>query len=291
MRSLNRFKWVSHPRERGKTVSGVLSIANISVVRSNALVRFLITAMMRSGTHFLKSVLNGHPGIHSCREVLPSIGPEQFHSFLIEKISEDARNILPQNRPRMFDEFLGNIFSSFPNKDAVGIDIKYYQYDWIPGMLQILKRNNVRIIHLRRRNALKHLISIYLHSKREILARKMHGTKDLDPVKVTFNKDVVKDLHSLNGKAESFSHAFYGRLKCLEFYYEDCMPDSTMSAETINRSVLDRLYDFLEINERRYDMKTKLRKTNPGTLQDLIPNYNDVIGFLSGTEWEYLLRV
>ena len=86
--------------------------------------KFVLIAKMRSGTHFFKSVIGGHPDIHCYPEVLPGLGPEQFHSFWLRKIREDEKNILPYNRPGIFDDYLTCVFASLPGKKAVGLDIK-----------------------------------------------------------------------------------------------------------------------------------------------------------------------
>jgi tetratricopeptide (TPR) repeat protein len=53
---------------------------------------------------------------------------------------------------------------------------------------------------------------------------------------------------------------------------------------------LNQIYEFLCIKEKRYDLTTDLKKTNPNKLAELIENYDEVAGFLSGTEWACLLE-
>jgi hypothetical protein len=124
---------------------------------------------------------------------------------------------------------------------------------------------------------------------RQKLGRAMHGTSEVAPVKAVLNANLLSDLEELKSETENFTRIFSENFSTLELYYEDLFDDHLSESDSVKRSALNRIYDFLDIQERRFDLKTDLRKTNPIMLKDLIGNYDEVAGFLMGTEWEYLL--
>ena len=74
-----------------------------------------------------------------------------------------------------------------------------------------------------------------------------------------------------------------------EIYYEDFFTNSESESDTIIPWVLDRIYDFVGIQNKGHKLETPLKKTNPNDLSLLIENFEEVADFLTKTEFGHLL--
>jgi len=192
----------------------------------------------------------------------------------------------------VLDQYFDYIFNSIEGKKAISIDIKYNQHNVIPNQMVILKKKNVKVIHLVRKNILKTFISQELNDKAKEIGRKSHGTKAVRPVKITFklNDHLLAELSRLENMIINFREILTRNFDCLEIYYEDLFYDINIENTTICQNVLEQVYSFLNISDKRYDLSTDLRKTNPNQLSDLIDNYDEVRNFLEQNGWGYLFK-
>ncbi len=258
--------------------------------------KFAVIAKMRSGSQFFESILNAHPDIYCYGEVFSS-GSEMtpnkrnFYSFWLDRIKEDNKNVFPLYKSEIIGEFLTYLYTDLPKKKAIGIDIKYFQLELenLQFLLQPIKQHNVKIIHLIRRNILKHYISIYLHLNRGLYGRKMHDTIKVEPVKVEVKPTIIDELNKLKESRDYYAKLLSRNFEYFELYYEDFSENADQDLNTIMPNVLNQVFDFLNIQNRDYDLRSKLKKTNPAKLCDLIANYDETVNILSGTKWEYLL--
>jgi tetratricopeptide (TPR) repeat protein len=258
--------------------------------------KFVLVATQRSGTVFFESVINSHPHIYCYPEILLSLSYQQewnFYHFWLEKVKQDESNITHPAMLRNFELYLNHIFNNVPGKKAIGIDIKYDQFPQILNIFYTLKKNDVKIIHLVRKNVLKTYISSVLNWNKRSLNRLAHSTKEVPSVKVKIKLGnyLVQELERRKNEIAHYRNFFHkNKFKCLEINYEDFFDNSNSESSTIVSPVLNQIYEFLCIKEKRYDLTTDLKKTNPNKLAELIENYDEVAGFLSGTEWACLLE-
>ena len=61
-------------------------------------------------------------------------------------------------------------------------------------------------------------------------------------------------------------------------------------SNTIRKDTLDRIFNFLDISDHRYDLFTSFKKTNPNNLRDMIENYDEIKNLLKGSKFEYFLN-
>ncbi len=252
---------------------------------------FIVFADARTGTHYFESILNQHPDIQCFNEIFSHIQPHHFFHFLLEEIKTDPAKIIPFQWHQVFGRYLDFVYAHFGDgPHVVGMDIKYYQMDWVPGLMDVLKKKKVKAVHLIRKNYLKHNIACYLHSIREQLGRQFHETQKVKPVKVDVNlQTLIDDLQRRQKTIDHYGQYIKKYLPCLDVYYEDCFDNPEMISQVMAPSVLDRIYDYLGIERRLYDMKTDYIKSNPGTLRDLVNNYDAVVDCLVGTPWRWVL--
>ncbi len=258
--------------------------------------KFVLVATQRSGTVFFESVINRHPHIYCYPEVLLSLSYQSewnFYNFWLEKVKQDESNITHPAMLRNFELYLNHIFNSVPGKKAIGIDIKYDQFPQILNIFHTLKKNDIKIIHLVRKNVLKTYLSSVLNWNQRSLNRLAHGRKGVSSVKVKIKPGnyLVQELERRKNEFAHYRNFFHkNKFKCLEINYEDFFDNSNSESSTIVSPVLNQIYEFLCIKEKRYDLTTDLKKTNPNKLAELIENYDEIVDFLSGTEWAYLLE-
>ncbi len=259
--------------------------------------KFVLVATQRSGTVFLESVINRHPHIYCYPEVLLSLTYQSewnFYNFWLEKVKQNESNITHPAMLRNFELYLNHIFNSVPGKKAIGIDIKYDQFPQILNIFHTLKKNDIKIIHLVRKNVLKtYLSGVLLNWNQRSLNRLAHGRKEVPSVKVNIKPGnyLVQELERRKNEIAHYRNFFHkNKFKCLEINYEDFFDNSNSESSTIVSPALNQIYEFLCIKEKRYDLTTDLKKTNPNKLAELIENYDEIVDFLSGTEWTYLLE-
>lgn len=84
------------------------------------------------------------------------------------------------------ESFLENIKSCELGKTSIGFDIKYYQLNYIPDIKSLLIERNVKIIHLQRRNKLRHYISRNVNQKQKEFGINAHGSKEITHPKIKF---------------------------------------------------------------------------------------------------------
>jgi hypothetical protein len=125
-------------------------------------VRFIILSGARTGSHMLAQALDSSPRIVCFREVFNFV--QDFIQFDVEGYDNfDARDISlrSENPIRFLEE---RIFCSYPGQiRAVGFKLHYGQSWGFPGLLERLTEDKgIRVIHLRRRNLLRMLVSLKL---------------------------------------------------------------------------------------------------------------------------------
>jgi hypothetical protein len=254
--------------------------------------KFVVLADARSGTHFFESIINQHLDIICFHEIFSGMKEDHFFEYLLKALQKDRNRVIPTFWPEVYDEYLTNFFSKYSGYKAVGMDIKYYQTGWVPGLFQILGRRGFKIIHLTRKNILKHAIAWIVHTQRDKLKRNMHETKQVSPVKVQLElSTLIPELERRRQLVQEYRVFLSEDFNVIEICYEDCFDNPELISQTVSPSVLNRVYDFLNIEDRRYDMETPYVKGNPGLLRDLVKNYDELVDFLLQARQKNSIRI
>lgn len=253
---------------------------------------FFILSTQRSGSVFFERVLSQHPDIHCYQELLwwqDYAVDNNFFNFWLNKIKQQAIYITPPYQQKAFQEFLHFIYSSRPDTKAIGFDIKYNQLTIIPHQLDYLRQEVGCVIHLVRKNILKTFISLELNKHQVELNRKSHGTKKVPPVKLNIKCGdlLINELVTRKQEIDNIGKILKSCFKYQEIYYEALAIGDSV---TISNTVLEQVFQFLEIEDKQFDLATDLRKTNPNRLEDLIENYDEVGLFLEANGWGYLFK-
>lgn len=204
--------------------------------------------------------------------------PESFDSFLADSRRSDTPAALWQ-------EYLVSLRDHKPEAEYVGMLVKYEHTDRIMGKDFILDPvfEDVRIIHLVRRNLLRMVASHHLAIARGVHVRHEPIQHEINSVELPV-EGVLKQLRRKQSLVETFRERLRGRPLSCEVAYEDIMHGVNVSNRLV--SLLCRFFEV----EDEFARTPKTVKLGPDRLKDMISNYDAVASVLSGTEFERMLE-
>ncbi|MGH7927071.1 MAG: sulfotransferase, partial [Candidatus Binatia bacterium] len=136
--------------------------------------------------------------------------------------------------------------------------------------------NQIRVVHLVRRNTLKMIVSREIARKRGIYL----STRSLKPVRVMLKTDrLASELRRLESMVDKHRKVFSANC-CLEVEYERLIGDC--DRET------NRILGFLGV-EPAGPLGSKLVKTSADSLLELVENYQHVCAALKESPYEGML--
>jgi len=239
-------------------------------------IRFIILSAPRTGSTFLRGLLGSHPDVFVGGEVFnPRLTKDGIiHWFEIDappdertKINLDKNlNELRQADPGRFLEELTDTTHGwgFP---VVGFTCHYKVPEpGDPAGQYIINDNAIRIIHLKRRNLLRRLVSW----ERAVAADRWHWLRGDDSPKlpaITLSMDkIVESIMEMEAKEKEYDECFKQH-SVLEIFYEDLAKDP--------QAVGIRALDFLGLkSDRKLDARTE--KTGVDSLRTAIENYDEL---------------
>jgi sulfotransferase family protein len=240
--------------------------------------KFVIFTLPRTGSTLLSKSLNKHPEIFCEDEIFhfsfrQYFSPYQFRFLKIPFLPKKINYVI--NYPATYlrlTSFLDKYFVNRPNEKykARGFKLMYYQTYYMPGLIDYLIKNNIKVILLLRENVLRNALSYmraratgvyhYLDDNEQLLA----GLSKLD-VNTEVLKQKMRMITRQNKKLESIIRD----MDYIKIRYEDFTEwDKTMN----------RIADFLNVSH--YKISAGAKKLNPDALQDMISNYNEVKNWL-----------
>ncbi len=227
----------------------------------------------RSGSNFLITLLESHPSIVQLGEVIGESHLKQA----------DVKEEILASGPVTY---VKNCFKRKKFEFIVGIKILYHNVDssyaekWgvqrLPEVLEFLKSNkDIRIIHMKRGNRLKHLVSVQTvkRTKQFSLSKEKNPAND---IQFELSPDDCSKMFNEIAELERKCDEDFRDHKYLEVYYEDIVSNKEFEC--------NRILDFLGV--RRQPIKSRLLKQNKKTLPDIIKNYKALKEHYAGTDWE-----
>jgi len=227
------------------------------LVKNTVYKKFIILCYARTGSNLLVSYLNSHPNIKVDGEIFSKLG----------EIS--------------FEKILDSEFRKYPKRiKAVGFKIFYDQpADYLNcGIWEHLgKMDELYVIHLKRQNKLRTMLSLKIAMKNDIWHGSTIGLKDKQ---VSFSFDELNNQFKQLENWEIEGERRFKEHPLLTIYYEDL--------DTNPEDIVKKILEFLELPYRK--PKTKYSRQNPEKANKLIDNFEELkIGFL-GTKWESFFR-
>ena len=267
-------------------------------------VRFIILSGARTGSHMLAAALNSSDSIICFREVynhhLPIV---QYGVDGYDEQSEADASLRQQNPQAFLRE---RIFSRHAQSvDAVGFKWHYRHIWGLPILDTLTSDQELRVIHLRRRNELRTLVSLRIAERsgswlegeeanpqraqqstgrwgalRQAVAGLLGGSRApreggsaLGQKRLLLSEEECRAFfNEMAHNVGYFEERFAGH-RLLTVFYEELLDDWT--------AVLDALQSFLGVEPRALAANT--RQQNPEPLRDLIENYDELRNTFAGT--------
>ena len=233
---------------------------------------FLIITRGRTGSNFLLSLLDSHSDIKHWSEI--------FGEWKIRQ--EDLKAEIINQGPIAY---IIDCFDNASGKAALGMKMLYYQFgkdyesEWgIAGLSDVLdfflSDNNLKIIHLKRQNRLKTLVSMQVAGKSQQYA--LHNEADrIEDIQVELTlADCIREFNLIGQWEREFDYTFRHH-NSLDIYYEDLVSDTT-------RVCID-LLDFLQVPQQTLQCNLLQQNTRP--LYDTVKNYGYLKDQFAGTAW------
>jgi LPS sulfotransferase NodH len=241
---------------------------------------FIVLSTQRTGSHLLRSVIGSHPRfVHVGEALIPETHkPGSFDAFL----TASTRASTPES---LWREYLVDLCSENPSASYAGLLVKYEHVDRIMG--RDLTRDpifdDVRIIHLVRRNILRMVASHHLAVARGYHV--LHEPIQHEITSVDLPVDgVLNHLRKKQTLVETFRGRLDGRPRTLEVAYEDIM-----QGEQVSDRLTSDLCRFFEVDNKFARMPETV-KLGPDRLVDMVGNYDAVASVLAGSEFEEMLE-
>lgn len=239
--------------------------------------RFLLLSTQRSGSSFLGTSLGSHPDITCFEEVfMPrNQGPRSFSTYRTASLRRRIEYLIA--RRRTIFRFLDELYASVGPGQSVGFKFMYRQAQRHPEVIAWCERNDVRVVHLIRRNFLKILLSRLQAKRRGIYhAKQAIGS---EPLKID-TRTLKSRLGAMASLIERNSRRFEN-LNCLVISYEELVAEQS--------EVFRRILAFLDADPE-VNLSSDLVKINREPLANLILNYDEVASVLHGSPYESLLE-
>lgn len=244
--------------------------------------KFVILSYRRSGSTMLYTLLNSHPHIRCHGELFLMRKPKEdnFYNFCLNSSLNKKLIYYSPFRGYLIRQFLSFIFIKQGEEKAVGFKLMYKQAKIFPSILQWIKKNNVKIIHLHRQNILKIFLSIKAAQQRGT----RHSAEKTFVEKISIDSSkVLCELISIARRLkfmDLFCSLYFPRSSCKDVYYEEFLSDM--------EEVSKQLLGFLGVDSNIL-LKTELKKLNPNHVRDIVTNYEILKTALKGTYFEQFL--
>jgi len=244
---------------------------------------FVILGTQRTGTTLVRTCLSSHPDIMCCGEVF-NLGKSAYsledgywwHSNI--DIKHKLRAFFrPQKATAMYiDQLYSN--TQFA---AIGFKFMLNQCLTRPHIWSLLTKKNLKVLLVRRHNALKTLVSrrtaaesgVY-HVSKTLPARS--AVKEWTGSSIKINATtLIDDLNAINSETAAWRTRLDDKIEYIDIDYEEYVDDM----EAGNRKILN----FLDV--RQLPLTSDLKKVNRDDLSTLISNYGEVAKVLQNTKY------
>jgi len=220
---------------------------------------FVIFAQGRTGSTLLVDLMNSHKGVHCDGEILGK--PVRFPYAWVDA-----------HRRRWPDRYYG--FKVKPYQ--LSVDQQLDPRAWLRRM----HGHDWKLIHLRRRNALRHALSNIVAEQVGFVFR---STGPAEPAGLTVDVEMLLGAMSAREEQAEVERAALAELPHVSVCYEDDLlePDR-------HQATLDRLSDALGLPHAQ--ARTEVRRITTDDLRTTIANYDEVSSAIRSSRWAPLLE-
>jgi LPS sulfotransferase NodH len=217
---------------------------------------FVVLSRSRTGSTMLVSLLNHHDNIKCYGEIL-----------------NNGKSI----------KSIDDIYDKQPTFiNALGFKVFYYhgaKEDSFSVWKELLNKDNLFIIHLKRKNILRTIVSRKIANKTDIW-NSVECKTDLENKKVTLNPKSVMESIRKTKRMVNWGDNLFHEKDMLEVYYKSLVEKKEKVMENI----------FAKLNVPESNVHSGTSRQNPEKLNNLIKNYNQVVEYFEETKFEWMLR-
>lgn len=236
---------------------GSLRFQLLSALGHRNFTRFIILSRSRTGSNLLLSLLNSHPNVIAEWEIFAQLNGQSHREILARAYGRQPRRV----RAKGFKFFY------------------YHPLDDESGTLwtDLVADEAIRVLHLKRRNILRTLISRKIAGQQDVWASTADKAVATPPRKaVSFTvEELVKGFAETRAWEQKGDRDFRHH-PLLTVAYEDL---TGAPAETLAQSQA-----FLGLPP--VALTTDMKKQNPERLTDLVTNYAELKQAFAGSEWQ-----
>jgi LPS sulfotransferase NodH len=258
-------------KDKYSVLNTVFSKLNNQLWNAPSFSKYVVLCEGRTGSNYLRSLLNGSPFIQDHGEVF---NPNK--NMIIEK---------EYIKRHGWESYFYSHFMVCDDILASGIKLKYDQLSLMRSdsrktnrnlMELLLQRTDIKIIHLKRKNLLNLLVSrkiakstgqwMLTDEKNRVNSKTMH---------INLNQ-CLNSFKQIEYKQDLVEKRFVNHEK-IDVYYEDLVQNPTGTVKTI--------LNFLHHEIPLYEIKSHVLKQNKQSLDEIIDNYNELKEYFDLTEW------
>lgn len=236
--------------------------------------RFIILGRSRSGSNFLRGLLNSHSQLVALGEIFQN---QMEIGWAYPGYFQTRRDFsLFLNDPVKFLDT--KVYKRFPRHiRGVGFKIFYYHAqteNWKPVWDYLRAQKSIKVIHIKRRNILRTHLSRKLASLESNWVNTIGSQEDHRSLRLDY-QECLDDFIQTRGWERDFDQAFADH-PITEIIYEDLAEDYM--------GEMERLQQFLGVNFEQ--VKPQTFKQSGQLLSQAISNYDDLKARFLGTPWE-----
>jgi LPS sulfotransferase NodH len=250
------------------TIRHILDYWRLVLFWGNPKAKFVIFAQGRTGGTLLVDLLNSHSNIYCGGEIMRMYG----------KVWSTTVHMRNQAT-----------YAWSNGKSVYGYKLKVYELTDIQNVhnpnayLNKMVKNGWRVIYLKRNNLLRQAISNHIVKARGYFH--LRSTTAVEREKRgTITVDCGKLIESIEWRQEKSKHdqaALVGIPHMALEYEKDLL-----SSET-HQDTMDKVFDFIGV--RREAIATNLIRTSSDDLEDMIENYDELVGQLKRHSYDHFL--
>ena len=239
--------------------------------------RFIMLGTGRTGSQFLQSLLNSHSQVVAFGEIFQNFDVIRWDYGSYRREAPRRQLAACQNDPIRFLET--HVFAKFPKGiSAVGFRLFYSHaqntkqrclWPYLQG------RRDLRIIHLKRRNALRAFLS-HRTAKETGRWRDVSGEPGGDGISIYLDHDDCLRWFTETRFQEEKHDVLFADHRKIDLFYEELSRDYA--------SEMRRVQEFLGVEYQKVVTATHKQARRP--LSTAISNYDELKEEFKGTSWE-----
>jgi LPS sulfotransferase NodH len=237
--------------------------------------RFIVLGRSRTGSNFLRGLLNSHPQVVVYGEIFQN---KKEIGWALPGFSNSARLMQEfHQEPVKFVE--KRVYKKFPpNTRAVGFKIFYYHAqdeDWHPVWDYLKQQREVKVLHITRQNMLRTHLSRKLAMATDTWVDTSGQTSRPKSVRLDY-AECLQDFEQTWNWQQEYPR-FFSEHEFMEIVYEDLAADY--------RPVMKDVLTFLGVEANLDLIKPETFKQAQTPLSTAIENYQELKEKFSDTQW------